>query len=89
MTSRKLFSTVAVSAAAALFPALGAEAANAGIPADAQLVKLELCHPKWVLAPNAESSGGGGFDVENPTTDGRHPLDRETVAHDDLSYDPC
>jgi hypothetical protein len=98
MLTQKRFVTLAVTAAAALVPALGAQAAQASIPRDARIAPAELCHPKWVLPPTTDSVFDHGqsdrpsvndLDVENQTSDGSDPLGPETVEYDDLTYDGC
>lgn len=95
MLTRTRLAALAVTAAAALVPALGAQAAHADGP-NLRLERLELCAPKWMVL-NTQSvfdqggSGGGvgGFDVENQTSDGRDQYGYETVAVDDPTYSPC
>ena len=56
---------------------------------------IDLCHPKWVLGPNATTHTQSmpstqDLDVENGTASGEPDLfDPETVAYDDLTYDGC
>ena len=92
MLTRKRTATFAVIIAAAIVPSLGAQAADARpVPPGA----LELCHPKWVLGPNATTHtqsmpSAEDLDVENGTASGEPDLlDPETVAYDDLTYDGC
>jgi hypothetical protein len=94
MLTKKRTATFAVMIAAAIVPSLSAQAAEAH-PGPADLVGVELCHPKWVLGPNATSHTQSmpsveDLDVENGTASGEaDPLDPETVQYDDLSYDGC
>ena len=98
MRPRTRLTGLAIATAAALVPAAGAATAQASIPVD---LKLKPCAVKWVLGPDTTSifdrtpspGDADDFDVQNGTArtpgveDG--PYRYDTVAHDDLTYDPC
>jgi hypothetical protein len=105
MFSIKRIATLAAITAAAIVPAVGAQAANASEGPDRDVL-IRPCVAKWILAPPHADDGeeGSTFDnVEHQASGTEHDESGmgtiqddtsggsgfETVEHDDYSYSGC